>query len=222
MKEIATQKLFGSITNVNDQFVEESRSRAKRNNPAWVRFGAIAACLCLVLGAVFAIPKLNPAIPENGGYADAGNDGNLLDGDPNGYSAGGQTSNNGEESQKDHPAMVMIDGQIYKDSGEILATLASIEKDGQITSSCDNVPAENNQSNFGSGYNYHYGENKTINVQFEDGWHIFVPYEVGESTDAGNDGNLLDGDPNGYSAGGQASNNGEESQMDDPAMIAGE
>ena len=47
MKEKATQKLFGSITNVNDQFVEESRSRAKRKNPAWVRLGAIAACLCL-------------------------------------------------------------------------------------------------------------------------------------------------------------------------------
>lgn len=52
--------------------------------------------------------------------------------------------------------MVMIDGQIYMDSGEILATLASIEKDGQITSPCDNVPTENNQSNFGSGYNYQY------------------------------------------------------------------
>ena len=165
MKEKATQKLFGSITNVNDQFVEESRSRAKRNNPAWVRFGAIAACLCLVLGAVFAVPKL---ISENGGYADAGS--------------------------TDYPAMVMIDGQIYKDSGKVLDTTAYIEKDGQITSSCDTVPAENDQSNFGSGYNYQYGENKTINVQFEDGWHIFVPYEV------------LDGDPNGYSIGGQASN----------------
>ena len=104
MKEKATQKLFGSITNVNEQFVEESQSRAKRKNLTWVRLGAVAACLCLVLGAVFAIPKLNPAIPENGEYADAGNDGNLLDGDPNGYSAGGQASNNGEESQKDYSA----------------------------------------------------------------------------------------------------------------------
>ena len=180
MKEKATQKLFGSITNVNDQFVEESRSRAKRKNPAWVRLGAIAACLCLVLGAVFAIPKLNPANPENGRYADAGS--------------------------TDYPAMVMIDGQIYKDSGKVLDTTAFIEKDGQITSSCDNVPTENNQSNFGSGYDYQYGENKTINVQFEDGWHIFVPYEVGGSADAANAGNLLDGDPNGYSVDGQASN----------------
>lgn len=54
--------------------------------------------------------------------------------------------------------------------------------DGQITSECSGseVPTEDNQSNFGKGYDYQYGSVEgTIEVQLTDGdWYVFATKEV--------------------------------------------
>ncbi len=53
--------------------------------------------------------------------------------------------------------MVRIDGELYLDTGkESNATRKCGTLDGEITSSVDGneVPTENNQSNFGTGYGY--------------------------------------------------------------------
>lgn len=69
--------LLDMIGNVNDSIIEEAKERKKPAVPAWTRWVAAAACLCLVAGAIFAIaggtnhgitgklPKI--AIPEYGG-----------------------------------------------------------------------------------------------------------------------------------------------------------
>ena len=54
--------------------------------------------------------------------------------------------------------------------------------DGEITEQCGSseVPAKNNQSNFGTGYGYQYGSAEgTIEVLLDDGnWYIFAEKEV--------------------------------------------
>lgn len=56
MKE---KELFDAITNVKSEFVEEARStKPKRSRPFWQRFAAIAACVAVVVGAVYMVPKL--------------------------------------------------------------------------------------------------------------------------------------------------------------------
>ena len=49
MKERETSKLYNSITNIKDEFIGEAQIvKVKRKNYSWVRWGTIAACLCLV------------------------------------------------------------------------------------------------------------------------------------------------------------------------------
>lgn len=56
MKEKETSKLYNSITNINNQFIEEAQIKTKKKN-GWLKWAAIAACLCFVV-CVFAIPSL--------------------------------------------------------------------------------------------------------------------------------------------------------------------
>ena len=52
MKE-KREKLYDSLTNVREDFVEEAQGARSTKRPAWVRWCALAACLCLlVVGTV--------------------------------------------------------------------------------------------------------------------------------------------------------------------------
>lgn len=158
------EKISEIVGNISTKYVDEATfytGNTKKLRYSVLKWGAVAACLCLALGAAIAIPKLN-----------APDDIAISTGVP------------------DYPAMIMIDGKVYKDSGKVLEPHTAIEQDGQIISTCDEVPTENNQSNFGTGYGYQHGENDTINVQFDDGWHIFVP----QTTDTVSDDNLSEQD----------------------------
>lgn len=67
MKEKETSKLYNSITNVNNQFIEEAQARTKKKKNGWLRWGAAAACLCLAaVGAVVLLQQnaLTPDIDE--------------------------------------------------------------------------------------------------------------------------------------------------------------
>jgi len=77
----------------------------------------------------------------------------------------------------DRIPMIMIDGLLYYDTGKE-STLEGRcgMMDGEITSSVDasQIPTEDNQSNFGTGFYYQYGINNSIEVQLEGGnWYVF-------------------------------------------------
>ena len=64
MKEEETSKLYNSITNVNNQFIEEAQAKTKKKNNDWLKLGAMAACLCLaVVGAVVLLQQ-NSLTPD--------------------------------------------------------------------------------------------------------------------------------------------------------------
>ena len=78
---------------------------------------------------------------------------------------------------------VMVNGVVYYDTGYKSSLGDRCEDmDGQITSECSasEVPTEDDQSNFGKGYNYQYGSVEgTIEVQMTDGnWYVLATEEV--------------------------------------------
>ena len=48
MNERKTAKLYNSITNVNSQFIEEAQTKMKKKRYGWLKWSAVAACLCLL------------------------------------------------------------------------------------------------------------------------------------------------------------------------------
>lgn len=104
-----------------------------------------------------------------------------------------------------NPPSVMIDGTLYQDTGYLSSMMGCGNMDGSITSSVEAVemPSEDQQSNFGTGYEYQFGSADTVIVYWEDEPHIFrnvdsadtsIPPEVfhftGEVEEV-NDGSLL-------------------------------
>lgn len=72
--------------------------------------------------------------------------------------------------------MVMVNGELYYDTGkesEIDGRCGLM--DGEITSSVDGseIPAEDNQSNFGTGYEYQIGTEGRIEIYINNKWLVF-------------------------------------------------
>lgn len=82
-----------------------------------------------------------------------------------------------QEAPADLPPLVMVDGQLYQDTGrESTLTGRCGVLDGEITSavSSQEVPFEDNQSNFGTGFGYQIGpEPDTIEVYLNETWMVF-------------------------------------------------
>lgn len=76
----------------------------------------------------------------------------------------------------DRIPMVRVNGKLYYDTGrESTVSGRCGNMDGQITSEVDGseIPTENNQSNFGTGFGYQYGEDDTIELSINGKWMIF-------------------------------------------------
>ena len=72
--------------------------------------------------------------------------------------------------------MVMVDGQMYYDTGRTNNVARCGVMDGEITSSVESWerPIENNQSNFGSGFSYQFGmEEGAIEIYMNENWCVF-------------------------------------------------
>jgi len=159
------ERLVHAIGKINDDLIYNAVNDVKaRKKGGWFKWGAVAACLCAAIAAVFIF------------FAPATTDSLDTDNDE------GQIS-----SVACYPAMVMINGELYHDSG-VITFPDSAREDGKIISSSDEVPTDNNQSNFGTGYSYQYGEDNTIIVQLDDGWHIFIPVAESDGSNRNMDG----------------------------------
>lgn len=58
MKKREIQKLYHSITNIDDKYIEEAQTAKKKKKPVWFKWGVVAACLCLVCVSAVAIPHI--------------------------------------------------------------------------------------------------------------------------------------------------------------------
>ena len=70
MKEKEISKLYNSLTNVDNQFIEEAQTKAIKKN-SWLKWAAMAACICLVFVAVTTFPS-TILKPQEGGSEGGG------------------------------------------------------------------------------------------------------------------------------------------------------
>ena len=87
-----------------------------------------------------------------------------------------------EETQWDKIPMVMVDGNLYYDTGkESTGTGDNETADGEITSTVDGseTPTENDQSNFGEGFAYRHIADGTLEIFMNEKWIVFrnIPFE---------------------------------------------
>jgi hypothetical protein len=70
MKKEEFSEVFGDI---NENYVKEAETVKKARKPAWVKWGAMAACLCLVVATAVAIPNTLTSTTTTGSSTDVGN-----------------------------------------------------------------------------------------------------------------------------------------------------
>lgn len=102
MKEKKARKLYNSMTNVKEDYIEEARKeKAKRKHPVWIKWGIAVACLFLGVIAAYAIPGIFVSTSEHGDHMDA--EMSFLDENPNGYGTaqGEQPTNDTEIAEQD-------------------------------------------------------------------------------------------------------------------------
>lgn len=89
-----------------------------------------------------------------------------------------------EEEKWDLIPMVMVDGEVYMTTGYSNPDVQKSEiPDGEITSSVDGSerPTMDDQSNFGEGYEYRYGDTKgTVEIYMNHKWWIYATEEARE------------------------------------------
>ena len=73
--------------------------------------------------------------------------------------------------------MLVINGRLYYDTGEVSNTPGGSGADGHVENSVlsGQVPGAEGESNFGTGYAYRYGINDTVEVEIDGVYHIFKP-----------------------------------------------
>lgn len=83
-----------------------------------------------------------------------------------------------------YPPCVMVDGIVYKDTGYVSSMPDCKTMDGEIVSAVDvsELPSENNQSNFGSGYQYQRSSEGQIIVVIDGERIIFRDIEAKDRT----------------------------------------
>ena len=89
----------------------------------------------------------------------------------------------GADAMWDRMPMVRVNGKLYYDTGResTISGRCGI-MDGEITSTVDGteIPTEDNQSNFGSGFGYQYGTDDTIEIYMNEKWFVFEYREESE------------------------------------------
>lgn len=80
------------------------------------------------------------------------------------------------EPQKEPIRMLMIEGALYTDTGRTNNLSRCGVMDGEIVTSvaADEVPTQNNESNFGTGYGYQFSSENGVDVCIDGVWSEFA------------------------------------------------
>ncbi|WP_053942625.1 hypothetical protein [Kallipyga gabonensis] len=86
------------------------------------------------------------------------------------------------EVEADARPMVKVGGVVYGDTGYKNAMVTCGTPDGKINSTVEEnkIPVNDDESNFGKGYNYQIWEKGYINVQTDNGWTLFRDIDLKE------------------------------------------
>ncbi|UQK58931.1 hypothetical protein [Fenollaria massiliensis] len=97
--------------------------------------------------------------------------------------------NSDAQAKEEAPRYVMIKSKLYKDTGEINKNMKCGTMDGKISTSVDakEMPKKDNESNFGTGYEYQIGTDGSITVDIDDKCLIFKEVKEEEKKDEKNE-----------------------------------
>lgn len=86
------------------------------------------------------------------------------------------------EAEADARPMVKVDGVVYADTGYKNAMVTCGTPDGEIKTTVEDnkKPVNDDESNFGKGYNYQIWGKGYINVQTDNGWTLFRDIDLKE------------------------------------------
>ena len=195
------RQLFDAIGQVDDDLILAADCPAvrRRRKPVyWMPALSVAACAGLLMVGVVGwhagsskgdFVESTAAAAETAPEAAAAPDEPLVsaanpyaedEGSPVEGSTGGtyKAEDSAESGIAIAPARaVMLEGVVYFDTGAVSDTDAKAAPDGTVTSTVDRdaFPAEDGQSNFGTGYAYRYGSTDgTLEVQIDGEWWIFA------------------------------------------------
>lgn len=84
-------------------------------------------------------------------------------------------TNEAEKTEHNYPPMVKVAGVVYVDTGYENGMVTCGTADGEIKTAVDGreMPANDDESNFGTGYDYQLWEKGYINVRLNNRWILF-------------------------------------------------
>lgn len=56
-------QLYESMAAIDDDILDRSENASKKSNKSWIKWGSLAACLCVVIAAAIALPKIMSNAP---------------------------------------------------------------------------------------------------------------------------------------------------------------
>lgn len=164
------RQLFDAIGHVDDDLILQADA-LQRRKPAvyWRPVLSIAACACLTVGIVGfggRMFRCGSAAPAEAAMLE---DRSL------------ESTYGGEDgvcaAAPDNRRAVCIDGVLYYDTGAVSDTEYRCgTPDGVIsdTTAADELPTEDGQSNFGTGYGYQFAADGTVEVEIDGEYVIFA------------------------------------------------
>lgn len=61
---MTNEKLYEALGDIDEKYVAEAHKKEKSKIHAFVKFGAVAACVCVIAGGMFLMRDNEPVIPE--------------------------------------------------------------------------------------------------------------------------------------------------------------
>ena len=162
---MTNEKLYEVLGDINEKHINEARAYHKAKKPGWVKWEAMAACLCLIVVAIITVPSMLTPQESDGG-------------------AGGTIA--------DAPPMVYVNDTLYKQStkqtsynelkddfvylGVIESDITNLQNNSNGNTS-DGIPKENFQANHPivGAKVYQYGND--IVVEIEGKYWLYEPIE---------------------------------------------
>lgn len=167
------RQLFDAISHVDDDLILQADA-PQRRKPAvyWRPVLSVAACACLAVGIVGFSGRMfrcgSAAAAETAMLEDRNLESTYgADGGEDGVCA----------AAPDNLRAVCIDGVLYYDTGAVSDTEYRCgTPDGVIsdTTTSDELPTEDGQSNFGTGYGYQFAADGTVEVEIDGEYVIFA------------------------------------------------
>ena len=164
------RQLFEAIGCVDDDLILQADAPLRRK-PAvyWRPILSVAACACLAIG----IAGFGSKMLRRGSAAPA--ETAMME------DRGLESAYSGEDgvcaAAPDNRRAVCIDGVLYYDTGAVSDTeTRRAIFDGVIsgTTAADELPTEDGQSNFGTGYGYQFAADGTVEVELDGEYVIFA------------------------------------------------